>query len=79
MSSRAAEVAAVNALMESVVDGRKTAREASDELEINLQLIELVAERMTEQRMGVPARPPDSLLDYMARKMLTRVMLRRWD
>ena len=78
MSSRPAEVAAVNALMESVVAGRKTTREASDELEINHAVIEAVATRMIEQRMGVPARPPDSLIDYMARKMLTRVMLRKW-
>jgi hypothetical protein len=39
------------------------------ELEINLGVIELVAERMTEQRLGVAARPPDSMLDYCARLM----------
>ena len=78
MSSRAAEVAAVNALLESVVDGRKTSREASDELEINLGVIELLAARMAEQRQGIPARPPDTLLDYCARMMLERTMLRKW-
>lgn len=73
------EAEEVTALMESVVDGERTAVEVSDELEINLQLIERVAARMREQRLGIPARPPDSMLDDCARMMLERVMRRRWD
>jgi hypothetical protein len=55
------EAERVTALIESVVSGERTAGEVSDILEINLGLIERVAERMTEQRLGVPARPPDEL------------------
>ena len=73
-----AEVYAVRVLMDAVVSGTKTAREASDLLEINLGLIERVVERMREQREGIPARPPDDLIDYYARKMLVRVMRREW-
>ena len=51
--------------------------QVSDLMEINLGVIERVAERMTEQRLGVPARPPDSLLDYCARRIFL-VMRRPW-
>jgi hypothetical protein len=74
-----AEAEAVTALMESVVDGKRTAVEASDELEINLQVIERVVARMAEQRVGTPGSPPDDLIDYCARMMLERVMRRRWE
>ena len=73
-----AEAEAVTALMESVVDGERTAVEASDELELNLQLIERVVARMAEQRLGLPAAPPDDMLDYCARRFYL-VMRRRWE
>jgi hypothetical protein len=56
------EAEQVTALMESVVNGQRSAVEVSDLLEINLGVIQRVAARMTEQRLGVPARPPDDLL-----------------
>jgi len=40
----------VRDLMESMVDGERTAREVSEILEINCALIERVADRMAEQR-----------------------------
>ena len=48
-------------------------------MQINLGVIELVAERIAEQRLGAASRPPDSMLDYCARLMFERCMLRRWD
>jgi len=51
-----------------------------DLLEINLGVIERVAVRMTEQRLGVPASPPvpDDLIDYFARRFYL-VMGRKWE
>jgi hypothetical protein len=46
--------------------------QVSDLMEINLGVIERVAERMTEQR------PPDDLLDYCARRFY-QVMRRKWE
>ena len=63
--------------MKSVVAGETTAAEASDILQVNLRVIARVATRMTEQRLGVEA-VPDSLIDYAAKLMLTRVMRRPW-
>jgi hypothetical protein len=74
-----AEAEQVTALMESVVDGERTAVEASHILEINVGVIEAVTARMAEQRLGVPATPADSMIDYCARMMLCRVMRSRWD
>jgi hypothetical protein len=72
-----AEAAWVSCLMESILDGQRGCREVSDELQINLELIQLVANRMREQRRGVPASPPDSMLDYCV-PLVYRVMLRPW-
>jgi len=51
------EAEQVCALMESVINGERTCREVSDLLEINLQVIERVAGRMTEQLLGLPPAP----------------------
>jgi len=74
------EAKQVTALMESVVDGERSSVEVSDLLEINLGVIERVAVRMTEQRLGVPASPPvpDDLIDYFARRFYL-VMGRKWE
>jgi hypothetical protein len=69
----------VRDLMESMVDGERTAREVSDLMEINLGVIERVADRMGEQRLGVPAMPPapDDLLGYFVKRFFL-VMGRPW-
>lgn len=72
------EAEEVTRLMESVVDGERSATEESDILEINLGVIERVVARMTEQRLGLPATPPDTLIDYCARRFFL-VMRRRWE
>ena len=59
-----AEAEWLTQLLESVVDGQCTAQEVSDELEISVAVIERVAQRMREQRRGVPPAPPDDMLDY---------------
>ena len=57
--------------MESVLNGERTTVEVSDLLEINLEVIDRVAARMTEQLLGLPASPPDpdDLIDYFAPRM----------
>jgi hypothetical protein len=76
-----AEAEAVSQLMESVLNGERTCREVSDLMEINLGVIERVACRMTEQRLGIPASPadPGDLIEWGARMMLVRCMGRPWD
>lgn len=59
-------------LMESVLGGERTAHEASDTLEINLAVIQRVAGRMTEPRLGLPPTPPDGdddLIEHFARRV----------
>ena len=76
-----AESWAVCRLMESVLDGTHTAREASELLEINLQVIERVAGRMLEQRLGLPPTPPDGdddNIEWGARRFYRTVMRRKW-
>ena len=52
----------------------------SEILEIDCGLIERVADRMAEQRLGIPASAPDpdDLLDWGARRFFL-VMWRKWE
>jgi len=50
--------------MESILDGQRSSREVSDLLQINLELIQRTANRMLEQRMGIPPAPPSDVIDY---------------
>ena len=54
-AARAIEAKAVAHLFDSVVDGKRTAREASDVLRINLGVIERTVGRLVEQRLGSAA------------------------
>jgi len=71
------EAEEVTQLMQSAVDGQRSAEQVAELLDLPLPLIERGLGRRIGQRLGLPANPPDDFWDYASR-MLYRCMGKNW-